>query len=105
MMQPAARDVRALFLRSLQQLDPYRDEDWDQQIQELCRALLGLESSADETLCMVVDASAAIQQLLLELATRQSAGRPRQLILDTAAWMLLDDAGEVRSLEDIQRAL
>jgi len=28
-----------------------------------------------------------------------------QLILDTAAWMLLDDAGEVRSLEDVQRAL
>jgi hypothetical protein len=36
---------------------------------------------------------------------RPSAGRPRQLILDTAAWMLLDDAGEVSSLEDVQRAL
>ena len=54
---------------------------------------------------MVVDASAAIQQLLLELTTRPSAGRPRQLIHDTAAWMLLDDAGEVRSLVSIQRAL
>jgi hypothetical protein len=46
-MQQAARDVRALVLRSLQQLDPYRDEYWDQQIQELCRTLLRLESSAD----------------------------------------------------------
>ena len=54
---------------------------------------------------MVVDASAAIQQLLLELATRPSAGRPRQLILDIAASMLLHDAGEDRILEDIQRAL
>jgi hypothetical protein len=25
--------------------------------------------------------------------------------LDTAAWMLLDDAGKVSNLEDIQRAL
>lgn len=46
-----------------------------------------------------------MQQLLLELATRPSAGRPRQLIVDTAPWMLLDDAGEVRNLEDSQRAL
>jgi hypothetical protein len=38
--------------------------------------------------------------------TRTTGGaRPRQLILDTAAWMLLDDAGEVSSLEDVQRAL
>jgi len=43
--------------------------------------------------------------LLLERATRPSAGRPRRLILDTAAWMLPDDAGEVRSLVNIQRAL
>jgi hypothetical protein len=93
-MPPTALDIRQLLLRSLQDLDPYREDEWDQKIHGLNEALLGLESSVEETLSTVVAVSAAIQQLLLEAAARPSAGRPRQLIIDTVAWLLLDETSD-----------
>jgi hypothetical protein len=78
MSQQATLTVTDLLLRSLHDLDAYRDDDWNQQVLELRQDLLRLQSSDSETLGKVVTASAAIQQLLLELAVRPSPGRPRQ---------------------------
>ena len=71
-----------------QDLDAYRDDDWNHQDVELNQEQLRLQTSDSETLGKVVTASAAIQQLLLELAVLPSAGRPRQTIIDAVAWVL-----------------
>ena len=88
MTQQATLTVAELLLRSLHDLDAYRDDDWNHQVVELRQELLRLQTSDSETLGKVVTASAAIQQLLLELAVLPSAGRPRQTIIDAVAWVL-----------------
>jgi hypothetical protein len=76
MTRQATLTVAELLLRSLHELDAYRDDDWNQQVHELGQELLRLQASDSETLGEVVAASAAIQQLLLELAVRPSSGTP-----------------------------
>jgi hypothetical protein len=95
MTQPTSVAARRLLLQALQEMSPYQDEDWDAKIYELCQALLDLEQRAEETLRTVVAVSAAIEQLLLEAAIQPSEGRPRQLIIDTVAWLLLDEANDL----------
>jgi hypothetical protein len=104
MTQPTSITTRVLLLQGLQELSPYREEDWDDNISELCQALLDLKESADETLCTVVKVSAAIEQLLLEVATRPSEGRSRELIIDTVAWLLLDETGDIEVEAEVKYA-
>ena len=47
--------------------------------------------------------SAAIEQLLLEAAIQPSEGRPRQLIIDTVAWLLLDEADDLEIEAEAER--
>ena len=51
----------------------------------------------------VVAVSAAIEQLLLEAAMQPSDGRPRYLIIDTVAWLLLDEANDLQIEADAER--
>lgn len=48
MTQPTSITTRRLLLQGLQELNPYREEDWDDKISELCQALLDLGESADD---------------------------------------------------------
>src|SRR5689334_11378057 len=82
--------VHRLLLKSLDELDVLSEEDWADQVEQLCRALLHLDPQVGRTLTVVVRAGAVIQQLLLDLVIRPPEGPPRQAIID-AACLLLDN--------------
>ena len=50
MTRQATLTVAELLLRSLHELDAYRDDDWNQQVHELGQELLRLQASDSETL-------------------------------------------------------
>ena len=88
MLQPDTPSVPGLLLRGLRELRDNDDRDWDSSIGQLVDELVRVPRSSDEVLREVVSTSALLQQFLLELAVRPSAGRPTTLIFDTLAVLL-----------------
>lgn len=90
--------VNAELVRSLGELATSPAQEWAGQLAGMCERLSVLHRP-EQVLPAMVWASAVIQQFLLELATRPSAGYPVHAVVDKAGWVLAGRRPTVRPHE------